>query len=242
MVSLVGVMHGTVQDFERIQWRGAENVAVAARDAGARLVHFSAIGADPLSDIPYSKTKGLGETAVRSAYPEATVIRPSLVFGPEDEFFNRFAKLARILPFLPVFGGGHTKFQPVYVGDLARAVELMCRDSSEVNTEISGKILEAGGPDVVSYRDIMKIVLEYSHRSRPIISLPWWAGMVQGAVLEKLPTNMFTITRDQVRQLQIDNTVSTDPGPSVISFGAFLREHTSSGLTPMYDVLPRYLK
>jgi len=164
IVSLVGLMHGTPQQFEDIQWHGAENVATAARQAGAKLVHFSAIGADPDSHIPYARTKGLTEISVLKICPDATIIKPSLVFGPEDDFFNvclcfcegltsnraveqRFAKLAKFLPFLPVYGGGKTRFQPVYVGDLARAVEVISRMDPSIESQISGKIIEAGGPD-----------------------------------------------------------------------------------------------
>jgi len=166
IVSLVGLMHGTPQQFEDIQWHGAENVATAARQAGAKLVHFSAIGADPDSHIPYARTKGLAEIAVLKICPDATIIKPSLVFGPEDDFFNvcllfffferlaskravkqRFAKLAKFLPFLPVYGGGTTRLQPVYVGDLARAVEVISRMDPSIESQISGKIIEAGGPN-----------------------------------------------------------------------------------------------
>jgi len=164
IVSLVGLMHGTPQQFEDIQWHGAENVARAARQAGAKLVHFSAIGADPDSHVPYARTKGLAEISVLKICPDATIIKPSLVFGPEDDFFNvclcfwgglasnravrqRFARLARFLPFLPVYGGGTTLLQPVYVGDLARAVEVISRMDPSIENQISGKIIEAGGPN-----------------------------------------------------------------------------------------------
>lgn len=161
VISLVGIMHGTPQDFERIQWRGAENVAVCAKEVGAKLIHFSAIGANAQSNIPYARTKALAERAVFDVMPEATVIRPSLVFGPEDDFFNvnlffnviryltyhqRFARLSRFLPFLPVFGGGRSRFQPVYVGDLARLVEVISRDEPNISQDVAGQIIEAGGP------------------------------------------------------------------------------------------------
>lgn len=168
VVSLVGIMHGTPAEFDRIQHKGAENVARAAKDAGAKLVHFSAIGADKLSTIPYFKTKGLGEEAVFRANPEATIIRPSLVFGPGDGFFavrarifmlnwcdltgtQRFATLSKVLPFLPVFDGGKTKFQPVYVGDIARLVEIISRNDPKVRKAVDGHIIEAGGPEGEKY-------------------------------------------------------------------------------------------
>ncbi|THH33163.1 hypothetical protein EUX98_g1068 [Antrodiella citrinella] len=208
VVSLVGIMHGTPADFERIQWRGAEHVAIYAREAGAKLIHISAIGADVQSEVPYERTKALGEQAVLKACPDATIIRPSLVFGPEDDFFNRFAKLSRIMPFMPVFGGGTALFQPVYVGDIARAVEVLSRNDPDIMKEVSGKIIEAGGPDVVTYRQIMELVLRYSKRWRPIVSIPFGIGLLQASVLEKLPPNIFTLTQDQVRQLKKSNVVN----------------------------------
>lgn len=170
VVSLVGVMHGTPSDFNKIQWHGAENVAIEAKKAGARLIHFSAIGADPTSDIPYVRTKGLAEEAIFGVMPNAVVIRPSLVFGPEDDFFNvcslhcphsyllhlpqRFAKLSKFLPFLPVFGDGATRFQPVFVDDLARAVEAISRNDPSILKDVEGRIIEAGGPESTSSKTL----------------------------------------------------------------------------------------
>ncbi|RXW19161.1 hypothetical protein EST38_g6684 [Candolleomyces aberdarensis] len=241
VISLVGILHGKPSDFEKVQWRGAENVAATARQAGARLIHISAIGANPNSDIAYWRTKGLGESAVLAAHPEATIIRPSLVFGPEDDFFNRFAKLARLLPVLPVFGGGNARFQPVYVGDLAEAVEAMCRGDREIERAISGKIMEAGGPRVFTYYELMETVLKYAHRYRPIISIPFWMGVLSGMFSERLPVNLFTITKDQVKQLQYDNIVNPDLGPNGLSFDEFVQSHCSHPLTPLYKVVPSYL-
>lgn len=165
IVSLVGVMHGSQKAFEDIQWRGAENVATEAKKVGAKLIHISAIGADVNSSIPYARTKGLAEKSVLQICPDATILRPSIVFGPQDDFFNvcavsiertcgliihglqRFSKLSKFLPFLPVFGGGTSRFQPVYVGDLARAVEVLSRNDLEVDRLAAGKYIEAGGPD-----------------------------------------------------------------------------------------------
>lgn len=168
VVSLVGILHGTPEAFEKIQWRGAENVARAAQNAGAKLIHISAIGANPESKLAYERTKGLGEQAVLETCPTATVIRPSIVFGPEDDFFNvssihstylslrlmiiftsmqRFARLSKFLPFMPVFGGGNSLFQPVYVDDVSQAVEIISRDDEEIRQLVDGKIIEAGGPD-----------------------------------------------------------------------------------------------
>ncbi|CAG8485941.1 6433_t:CDS:2 [Gigaspora rosea] len=147
IVNLVGIMHENppIYTFENVQHLGARNVAMAAKQNDAQLIHLSAIGADPKSEIPYARTKGLGEIAIREIYPTATIIRPSIVFGPEDDFFNRFSKLARFLPFMPVFGGGFTKFQPVYVWDLAMAVVKTSNQSLKFQ-EFQGKVFEIGGP------------------------------------------------------------------------------------------------
>ncbi|PBK74860.1 NAD(P)-binding protein [Armillaria solidipes] len=183
VVSLVGIMHGSPKDFEDIQWKGASNIAKAAQSVGANLVHFSSIGAGPSSSIPYTRTKGLGEISVLEHCPSATIIRPSLVFGPEDDFFN-------IFPFLPVFGGGASKFQPVYVEDLMRAVEIIAIADAKVRKEVSGKIMETGSPDV---------------------SLSFFVGQMQGFFLEKPHINMFTVTRAHIKQLEFDNVVQNVP-------------------------------
>ncbi|KAK0233684.1 hypothetical protein IW262DRAFT_101419 [Armillaria fumosa] len=242
VVSLVGIMHGSPKDFEDIQWKGASNVAKAAQSVGANLVHFSSIGADPSSSIPYTRTKGLGEIAVLEHCPSATVIRPSLVFGPEDDFFNRFSRLSKFLPFLPVFGGGASKFQPVYVEDLARAVEIIATANAEVKKEVSGKIMEAGGPDVFTYRELMSLVLKYNGRYRPIVSLPFFVGKMQGFFLEQLPVNMFTVTRAQIEQLKFDNVVRDVPEGSS-NFVSFERLVTAQYEPPrsVHDVLAGYL-
>jgi len=199
VVSLVGILHGSPAQFEAIQWKGAENVARAAAAVGAKLVHISAIGADLHSKIPYARTKALGEEAVRSHCANATIIRPSLVFGPGDGLFNRFAQLSRYLPVLPVFGKGDTRFQPVYVGDIGLIVEILTRHGPRAVKAADGKIIEAAGPDVLTFRQIMQLVVDHTGRFRPIISVPWMIGELQGEVMQRLPINLFTITRNQVR-------------------------------------------
>ncbi|KZP25437.1 NAD(P)-binding protein [Athelia psychrophila] len=252
VISLVGIMHGTPSDFERIQWKGAENVARAAKEAGAKLIHFSAIGADAASSIPYARTKALAENSVFEICPDATIIRPSLVFGPGDGFFNartdliiqRFSQLSRYLPFLPVFGGGTARFQPVFSGDIARAVEIIAREDKDIRKAVAGKIIEAGGPDVFTYREMMELVLQYNHRRRPIISLPFAVGMMQGLVLEQLPLNLFTVTRAQVEQLKSDNVVSHAGASTTsnhLSFQDLVEANSPGSLQTVHDVLPRYL-
>ncbi|KAG5353661.1 hypothetical protein C0989_003798 [Termitomyces sp. Mn162] len=217
VISLVGVLNGSPKAFEEIQLKGAENVAQAAKGAGAKLIHFSAIGADPQSEIMYAKTKGLAEHSILQICPDATIIRPSLVFGPEDDFFN-----------------------PVYVEDLARAVEIIARDDPDVRKLVQGCIMEAGGPEIFTFKQLMELVLMHNKRYRPIISLPYAVGLLQGAVLEKLPTNLFTVTRDQVKQLSSDNVINPSSLPGVISFKDLL-ERYSGPLTSVHDVLPTYL-
>ncbi|KAE9400583.1 nucleoside-diphosphate-sugar epimerase [Gymnopus androsaceus JB14] len=256
VVSLVGIMHGSEADFDRIQWKGAENVAKAAREAGARLVHVSAIGADQNSSIAYNRTKALGEEAVRNAFSGSTeknklvILRPSIVFGPEDDFFNRFSRLSKFLPFLPVFGGGKSRFQPVYVGDIARAIEIIARNDPAINAMVGGRTIECGGPDVFTYKEIMQLVLKYNHRTRPIISLPFWLGKMQGTVLERLPVNLFTVTRAQVEQLKSDNIVNPSPpqnemGTEYFPFETLIEKYAipdkKTSLTSVHEILPRYL-
>ncbi|GBC06044.1 hypothetical protein RclHR1_06590004 [Rhizophagus clarus] len=232
IVNLVGIMHERppIYTFDNVQHLGARNVAIAAKENNAQLIHISAIGADSNSDIPYAKTKALGEIAVREICPNAIIIRPSLVFGPEDDFFNRFVKLTKYLPFMPVFGGGKTKFQPVYVWDVANAIV-----KSSSDPKFYGKTFELGGPDVYTYKEIIQLTLDQAGIRRPIISLPWSIGMIQGIFLEKLPPNLFTITRDQIKLLRKDNIVSNDPNISTL-------KDLKIDPTPAHKILFMYLK
>ncbi|KAI8816379.1 NAD(P)-binding protein, partial [Fimicolochytrium jonesii] len=230
IVNLVGIMHEQhpKYTFDSVHEHGPRSVAKVAKEVGARLVHVSAIGADPESDIPYARSKGRGEDAVRSVLrDEVTIIRPSIVFGPDDDFFNRFAKLATILPVVPVFGGGETRFQPVYVEDLAKGIA-----ASVLSPKPIGKTIEAGGPNVYTYADMMKLMLQQANMWRPVVSVPWFVGNVQGMVFEKLPLNLFTLTRDQVRLLKFDN---------VVGEGAETLEALGVHLTPAEEVLHTYL-
>jgi len=145
--------------------------------------------------------------------------------------------MSSFLPFLPVFSGGHTKFQPVYVGDIARLVEIISRNDQTLRKMVDGKTIEAGGPDVFTYREMMVLVLKYSGRYRPIISLPYSFGMLQGFVMEKLPVNLLTITRGQVEQLKTDNIVkSYSP-----SFKSLVEENSDGRLASVHKILPTYL-
>ncbi|MEX0744594.1 MAG: complex I NDUFA9 subunit family protein [Phycisphaeraceae bacterium] len=203
VVNLVGILFPKgKQTFKAVQDEGARHVAEAARASGARaLVHVSAIGADPHSPSVYARSKAEGERAVREAFPQAVILRPSVVFGPEDDFFNRFAKLARMLPALPLFGGGKTRLQPVFAGDVAKAVVASLSRQAEAPA-----LYELGGPEILSLKDVMQRVLDYTMRKRLLVPVPFWFAKLQGAFLQWLPNPPLTI--DQVRLLEKDNVVS----------------------------------
>jgi uncharacterized protein YbjT (DUF2867 family) len=202
-INLVGILtQSGPQTFDAVQAEGASAVAKAAAAAGASMVHVSAIGADENSPSHYARTKAAGEKAVLAAVPSATIMRPSLVFGPEDEFTNRFAALARLSPALPLIGGGATKMQPVYVGDVATAVA----DAVDGKTK-AGAAYELGGPDVLSMREIMKLILKITDRSRMLISLPFALARLHAAFLQFAPGPL-KLTPDQVELLKSDNVVS----------------------------------
>jgi NADH dehydrogenase len=202
VVNLVGIMHETgKQRFPAIHYLGARAVAEAAREAGASMTHVSAIGADPESGSVYARTKAAGETAVLETLPRAAVFRPSIIFGPEDQFFNRFANMARYSPVLPLIGGGETRFQPVYVGDVAEAIAR----SVDGNVE-GGTIYEFGGPQVLTFRQCMEEMLEVTGRQRRLVTVPWWLARLKAPLLGLLPNP--PLTTDQVIQLQSDTIVS----------------------------------
>ncbi|MFY9956558.1 complex I NDUFA9 subunit family protein [Bradyrhizobium sp.] len=202
-INLVGILtESGAQTFEAVQGRGAETVAKAATAVGARMVHVSAIGADENSPSRYAQAKAAGERAVASALPSAVILRPSILFGPEDDFTNRFAALARLSPMLPLIGGGETKLQPAYVGDVATAVA----DAAEGKTK-DGAVYELGGPEVLSMREIMKIILDIADRDRMLVSLPFGLAKLQSMLLQFAP-GPFKLTPDQVELLRSDNVVS----------------------------------
>jgi NADH dehydrogenase len=207
VVNLTGILFEKGQTFEDVQADGAANVAQAAAAAGASaLVHVSAIGADMDSDAHYAATKARGEQAVREAFPKAVILRPSLIFGPEDGFFNKFAGMARMLPALPLIGGGHTRFQPVFVGDVARAIlaGLSRQD---------GRTYELGGPSTYSFKELLQLILRETGRKRALIPLPFSIASLNAMFLQLLPNPPLTL--DQVRLLKHDNVVAaTAPGLS----------------------------
>ncbi len=205
VINLVGLLYQKGrQRFDAVHDLGARKVAEAAAEAGvARLVQMSAIGADPRSPADYARTKAAGEAAVRKAFPGAAIVRPSIVFGPEDGFFNLFASLARVSPVLPLIGGGKTRFQPVYVGDVADAVVKCLTDPN-----CAGKTYELGGPRIYSFKQLLELLLHEIGRRRLLVALPFWLAMLEATFLELAPVPL--LTRDQVRLLRRDNLVAPD--------------------------------
>jgi uncharacterized protein YbjT (DUF2867 family) len=202
-INLVGILaESGAQRFDAVQGEGAGTVAKAAATAGARMVHVSAIGADENSASQYARSKASGEKAVLAAIPSATIMRPSVVFGPEDQFTNRFAALARMSPMLPLIGGGATKLQPVYVGDVATAVA----DAVEGKTK-SGATYEIGGPEVLTMREIVEIILAVIERERILMPLPFGLAKLKSMFLQFAP-GALKLTPDQVELLRSDNVVS----------------------------------
>ena len=203
VVNLVGILYSSgAQKFDAVHAEGAGAVAEAARAAGARrLVHISAIGADPHSASDYARSKAEGEARALAAWDQAVIVRPSIVFGPEDSFFNRFAAIARISPALPLIGGGHTRFQPVYAGDVAEGIaRLLTLEAAP------GRTYEFGGPSIYTFRELMELMLNTIQRRRLLVPLPWAVAKMQAAVLQLLPSPLLTM--DQVELLKRDNVVS----------------------------------
>ena len=235
VVNCVGILaSGGRQTFKAVHDEGARVVAEAARGAGARhMVHVSAIGASSSSPSRYARSKAAGESAVLSVFRDAIIVRPSIVFGPEDEFFNRFAAMARASPVLPLIGGGHTRFQPVYVGDVAAAIVAAASGGGTVGT-----IYELGGPEVLSFRELIERTLDYSDRKRVLLSMPFWLAKLQALLTWPLPNSLRPITVDQVRLLQHDNVVSADAmkdGRTLAALGVTKPDSTEA-------IVPGYLE
>ncbi len=227
VVNLIGVMNNSgAQTIDAINIAGAATVARLCADLDiARLVHLSAIGADIHAQSRYARSKGLGEQAVTKAFPGVTIMRPSIVFGPEDNFFNRFAGLARILPVLPLIGGGHTRFQPVYAGDIAQAVTRILDDNGT-----RGQIYELGGPNVVSFREILTFILATINRQRALVPIPFGLASFMGVFLQFMPWKL--LTPDQVTLLRQDNVVAAE---------ALTLADLGIEPTPVETVVPQYL-
>jgi len=202
LINLVGILFARGQQrFDAVHARGAEAVALAASASGARLVHVSAIGANERSSSHYARSKAQGEKLVLAAMPSAVILRPSVVFGPEDDFLNKFASIARISPALPLIGDGHTLFQPVFAGDIANAVVAAIEGRAR-----GGTIYELGGPEVRTFRELMKFVLSVIERRRMLIPIPFALAKMQASLLQLMPKPL--LTTDQVELLRNDNVVS----------------------------------
>jgi NADH dehydrogenase len=231
VVNLVGILYQQGrQRFDAVQREGAETVARASALHGARLVQMSAIGADANSGSLYARTKAAGEQAVLAAVPGATIIRPSIVFGPEDDFFNKFASLARFMPALPLIGGGKTRFQPVFAGDVAAAVAAAVAGETR-----PGATYELGGTEVLSFRELMRFVLATIDRRRLLLPIPFGLAKLQATLLQLLPGPPL-LTRDQVELLKRDSVVSDaakDEGRTLAGLGI---EPTS-----IQAIVPSYL-
>jgi len=227
LVNCVGILRDSrSQTFELLHHTGPAQLARFAREAGVeRFVHISAIGADSRSSSAYARTKAAGEQAVRDAFPTVTILRPSVVFGPEDQFFNRFAAMAMISPVLPLIGGGETRFQPVYVGDVADAVVGCLEDPATV-----GRVYELGGPKVYTFREIIELLLSEIRRKRWLIDLPFGLAAFQARLMSILPNPPLTL--DQVELLKSDNIVSS---------GAMNLASLGIAPTPAEVILPTYL-
>lgn len=229
VVNLVGILkEGGRQSFDTVQAFGARAIAEAARGAGAKLVHMSAIGADPDSPSAYGRSKAEGEAAALETIGKAVILRPSIIFGPEDSFFNRFAGMARLSPFLPLIGGGHSKFQPVFVGDVAEAVARAVDGSV-----VGGKVYELGGPEIASFRELMEIMLREIDRKRLLVPVPWFLAKGIARATGWIPGA--PITLDQVLMLQGDTIVSEQAQKTGRTLeGLGIEAHSMAVVLPSY--------
>jgi uncharacterized protein YbjT (DUF2867 family) len=242
VVNLVGILaecrfclsRSARQSFHAVHVAGAREAARAAKEAGAKtFVHVSAIGADRKYWAKYARTKAAGEAAVLAEFPTAVILRPSLVFGAEDQLFNRFAAMARLpLAPLPLIGGGKTRFQPVYVGDVAAAIAAGCAGKAKPRA-----IYELGGPDIVTFRQILDLVQQWSGHRKWYLRVPFWAAQVGAFLTAPLPHGLRPLTVDQVRLLMRDNVVEE----AAIREGRTLQ---GLGITPhaMASIVPQYLE
>ncbi len=226
VVNLVGVLAPSRGvSFKAVHVEGAECIAVQSAACGvASLVQVSAIGADPASRSHYASTKAAAEVAVRAAFPAATILRPSIVFGPEDQFFNRFAQMARLLPFMPVISGG-TRMQPVYVCDVADAIVACLTDPAT-----HGLLYELGGPQIWTFREILQFVLKQTRRGRRLMDIPMGVARLQAVFMQYLPNK--PLTPDQLLMLAHDNVVAAG-SPGLAELGIVP--------TPVELVVPPYL-
>ena len=227
VLNCIGLLAEKGDTFEHAHIEIPEMIAAFCAEMDIeRFVQISSLGV--YAPSKYGRTKLEGEHAVHEHFPKATLLRPSLVFGERDAFFNKIAQMSRFLPAFPLIGGGKTKFQPVYVGDVAQAVVTLMQPQAE---SLNGQVYELGGPDVVSFKEIYQLVFKHTGRKRLLLPVPFFVGYLQGAFFGLFPKPVITI--DQVRSLKVDNVVTDDA-------------HTLKDLgiepAPMGDILPTYLE
>ena len=230
VINLVGILFERGrQRFDAVQAFGAEAVALAAAAFGARMIHVSAIGADENAHSHYARSKAIGEKLVLAAVPSAVILRPSILFGPEDDFFNKFAAIARLSPALPLVGGGHTLFQPVFAGDVAGAVVAAIEGRAK-----DAHTYELGGPEVKSFKELMQFMLATVGRRRALVPIPFALAKLQASILQLMPKPL--LTPDQVELLRRDIIVSDEAKREGRTFEAL-------GIDPvaMATVVPSYL-
>lgn len=232
VVNCVGILFESGKNsFDAVQEFGAKAVAEAARAVGATLTHVSAIGADSRSQSSYARSKGRAEEAILSTVPDAIILRPSIIFGKEDNFFNKFADMARTMPFLPLIGGGLTKFQPVFVEDVATAI------AKAVEGKVAkGTIYELGGAEILTFKQCLEAVLRITYRKRPLVTLPFGVASLIGSIASMVPLITPPLTSDQVLLLKSDNVVSKEAEQEGRTLAAF-------GIRPtlLDAILPSYL-
>lgn len=229
VINLLGILDEKKrQSFQCVHVETAARLARQAREAGAsQFIQMSALGAATTSPSAYARSKAAGEDAVHTFFPQATILRPSIVFGAEDEFFNRFAHMAQISPILPLIGGGHTRFQPVYAGDIAKAVSTILQ-----RTDLQSQTYRLGGSDILSFRDLLQKMLAITGQKVRLVSIPWALAYWKAFFLEQLPHPL--LTRDQVTLLKTDNIIGDDSTCNTLA---------TLGITPVgLDlILPSYL-
>jgi uncharacterized protein YbjT (DUF2867 family) len=230
VVNLVGILsEWGKQTFASVQAEGAGIVAEAAKAAGiASLTHVSALSGAADSASVYARTKAAGEAAVRAAMPDAVIFRPSVVFGSDDNFFNKFASMAATLPVLPLIGGGATRFQPVYVVDVAEAVARSVEGQAK-----AGATYELGGPEIMTFKEILELVRTETGRNRPMVPLPYSIAKLKARVLQLLPNPLLTV--DQVELLKSDSVVSEAAAAAGLTLsGLGIQPHTVEAIVPAY--------
>lgn len=228
VINLIGILFEKgPNSFQEIHVHLADRIArVAKKKNVTTFVHMSALGADAKSPSLYARTKAAGEQAARRYFPQVIVVRPSVVFGPDDNFINLFAKIARFSPFLPLIGGGHTRFQPVCVNDVAEAIV-----RSLTQPSIYGQIVELGGPSIYSFRELLEAILRMTGRKRLLVPLPWAIATIEATLFEMMPHPL--LTRDQLKLLRTDNVITPSDAKTFADLGI-----VPSGLEP---IMSQYL-